>query len=140
MQIVSTKALTYHVKTFHRTQKELLKICTEKLLGHTPLCEVPLHKITVLPDPLARSKSSNKLSCSSLLQDRDPLTVVSLKKEVTISVEPTVQPSLQPREDILALTSASSLANDLLDNFDSENTFAKIPPLPGVDRNTNYQR
>ena len=58
------------------------------------------------------------LSCSSLLQDHDPLKKLSLKKQVTTSVQPKVQPSLQPREDVLRLTSASSLASDLLGKFD----------------------
>ena len=59
--------------------------------------------------------------------------MVSLKKEVTTSIQPKVQPSFQPREDVLALTSASSLASDLLGKFDFENDFAKIPSLPGTD-------
>ena len=81
--------------------------------------------------------------CSSLLQGHDRLTIFSLKKEVTTAMQLEVKPSFQPREDVLVLTSASSLASDLLGKFDFENTFAKIPPLPGTDRNklsSNYQR
>ena len=55
-------------------------------------------------------------------------------KQITISVSPLVQPSLQPRADVLALTPASSLANDLLGKFDFENNFPKIFFLPGTNR------